>query len=88
MTGHTYSRTKGDSRHGAVVKRLLVLSLLAGCGHGGVTLSVPQQEKLTALAHRAQNECQRHCNLSDENACPEDDDACLNLARTWLGAAK
>ncbi len=73
---------KGDSRHGGGVKRLLVLSLLAGCGP--VTLSVTAQAKLTSQARLAENECQRHCNASDGDRCDPADDACLNLARTWL----
>jgi hypothetical protein len=70
------------------VKRLLVLPLLAACGHG-VTLDVPTQTKLTALACDADRLCQADGNLSDDNfpLMPHHDAACVNLARTWLQAS-
>lgn len=67
---------------------IALAAAVAGCGHG-VTLSVPTQTKLTALACDAERLCQVDGNLSDENfpLMPKHDAACVNFARAWLQAS-
>lgn len=78
-------RQKGDSLQAAC---LLVASLLVGCAHEK-KISTTERAELTAMACDAERVCQAHGNLSDENfpLMPQNDAACVNLARRWLQAA-